>query len=64
MLQNLERLGYSRERAKALAKNRVRWTLVDPLSSPGGDWNNDGLITGKLILKLNEGLQNRMNALS
>ena len=38
MLQELERVGYSRERAKALAKNRVRWgKLVDALCSHRGD---------------------------
>ena len=38
MLQELERVGYSWERAKALAKNRVRWrVLVDTLCSPGCD---------------------------
>ena len=38
MLQELERVGYSWERAKALANNRVRWgKLEDVLCSHGGD---------------------------
>ena len=45
MLQELEGVGYTWERAKTVAKNWMRWRiLIDALCTPGGGGSTKGMM--------------------